>query len=43
MVKTVDEVFEGELVVGVPPLESEYSRKSAGDQDGDNRGDHCGS
>ncbi len=39
----MDEVFEGELVVGVPALDAEYARKSAGDQDGDNRGDHCAS
>ena len=37
----VDELFEGDLVVGIPALEAEYNRKAPGDQDGDNRGDHC--
>jgi hypothetical protein len=41
VVENVDELFEGDLVVNVPPLEAEYNRKSVGDQDGDNRGDHC--
>jgi hypothetical protein len=42
-VLSVDELFEGELVVDVPALAVEYARKSLGDQDGDNRGDHCSS
>jgi hypothetical protein len=37
----VDELFEGDLTVDVPSLDAEYNRKSTGDQDGDNRGDHC--
>lgn len=35
-------VFEGELVLEVPSLQSEYGRKMPGDYDGANQGDHCG-
>lgn len=37
----IDDLFVGELVIGVPSLESQTSRKMPGDADGDNRGDHC--
>lgn len=41
LVNDIDELFNGELVMEVPALEAELGRKSAGDQDGDNKGDHC--
>jgi hypothetical protein len=38
---TVDELFVGEVVAGVPEVAGEYGRKAPGDQDGDNQGDLC--
>lgn len=37
----IDEVFDGDLVEGIPPVDWEYQRKAPGDADGDNQGDHC--
>lgn len=38
----IDDLFEGDLMIGVPAPDAEYSRKMPGDGDGDNKGDHCG-
>lgn len=37
----MDELFDGDLVVGVPDLIAQTNRKAPGDADGDNKGDHC--
>ncbi len=38
---TIDELFVGELVTGVPSIGAQTDRKMPGDYDGDNQGDHC--
>jgi hypothetical protein len=39
---TVDELFAGALVLGVPSVSSQLAPKMPGDADGDDQGDHCG-
>ncbi|HEY0639947.1 MAG TPA: hypothetical protein VGD67_20100 [Pseudonocardiaceae bacterium] len=43
MTDMIDGLFDGDLLIGHPELDAEYARKAPGDQDGDNRGDHCAS
>lgn len=38
----IDELFVGDLVIGVPSIASQTNRKAPGDYDGANQGDHCG-
>lgn len=38
---TIDDLFEGALVIGVPTLTSQMASKMPGHQDGQNQGDHC--
>lgn len=42
VVKSTEDLFVGELVTGVPPLESQLVPKMPGDADGNDQGDHCG-
>ncbi|WP_328617220.1 hypothetical protein OHS18_13340 [Amycolatopsis sp. NBC_00355] len=37
----IDELFQGDLVLGVPTVEAQTHRKMPGDADGNNQGDHC--
>lgn len=37
----IDNLFTGDLVVGVPTLTSQMAAKMPGHQDGQNQGDHC--
>ena len=39
---STDDLFVGELVMGVPPLASQMVPKAPGDADGNDQGDHCG-
>jgi hypothetical protein len=39
--QVMDELFEGDLVVGVPTVASQLAPKMPGDADGNDQGDHC--
>ncbi|HEX5407433.1 MAG TPA: hypothetical protein VFX16_34600 [Pseudonocardiaceae bacterium] len=39
--RTTEDLFIGELVTGVPSVESQLGRKMPGDADGNDQGDHC--
>jgi hypothetical protein len=39
--QATDEVFTGELVIGVPTVSSQLAPKMPGDADGNDQGDHC--
>jgi hypothetical protein len=42
MAKTeTDELFTGPLIEEPPTIEADYSEKSPGDADGEDKGDHC--
>jgi hypothetical protein len=41
MSTTVDELFVGALVVGVPSIADQMTPKMPGDADGEDKGDHC--
>lgn len=38
---TSEDLFVGDVVTGVPSLESQLAPKMPGDADGNDQGDHC--